>query len=193
MKFATQYNAGTRDTNFATMNELPTMTQQSDHDATNINIIVAKYMKGAPLPQVTEPGKFGDFTGISSFTDAMEMITKANEAFHEVPAHIRAKFNNNPSTFMEYIHDAKNIPELVKMGLATYTEIPDTSNGSPTTGEDNANTNTDGHRAHKSGPGKPGSQGLPEGSSHDGLRTSQPGGDQARGPGDGQRGDPGAR
>lgn len=194
MKFATPYNAGKRETNFATMNKEPTMTQQSDRDTTNINVIVARYMKsGQPLPQVTEPGKFGDFTGISSFTDAMEMITKAKESFHEIPAQIRAKFNNDPAQFLTFIHDEKNIPELVKMGLATQRPIDETLPGSTTTGENNENASADRHRTDQSRQSKPSSQGLPEGIGHDSLRTGQPGGDPARGSGDGQRGDARAR
>lgn len=191
MNFATQYNARNRAYDFATYNTDPTMTQQSDKDLTNINVIIAKYMKGQPLPQVTEPAKFGDFTGISSFTEAMEMITKAKESFAEVPAKIRQRFNNDPQRFMDFIHDPANTEELVKMGLAKEPPITDTPPTALTPqGDQNGSiTTTAGHRTEQSGPSQQGSPRLPEGSSHNGLRTGRPGSDQARGPGDGQRGD----
>lgn len=118
MKFATAY-MGHPKRQWATLNTEESMTNQSDANETNINLIVAKYLKTGMIPQVSKlQPLYGDFTQIGSYTDALETIRAAQDAFMEVPAKIREQFGNDPARFIEYVHDPKNIDQLRAWGLA---------------------------------------------------------------------------
>lgn len=125
MKFATVYSADDkRSEKFATVNNEDSMTQQSDKDEANINILMERYAQTGQIPQMLEPGKFGDFSEVVDFRGAQEAIRAANEAFAEVPAKIRKQFDNDPAQFYEFVNDPNNLDELRKMGLAA--PLPET-------------------------------------------------------------------
>lgn len=123
-RFATQYNHG-RDISalFATVNNEPTMTQQSDKDDCDINIIMKKYGHGA-FPQVTAQPMYGDFSQGLDYTEARQAILRADEAFHEIPAEIRQHFDNDAAKFIDFTQDPKNLPKLREWGLAKREETP---------------------------------------------------------------------
>lgn len=115
----------TRSQRFATNNTLPSLTQQSDADETDINIIVKKYVKGAGLPNVTQQPIYGDFTGDGyTYREMVEKIQAADAAFQEIPADIRGRFENDPNRWMQFVNDPKNIDELRRMGLAEPEKTP---------------------------------------------------------------------
>lgn len=120
-KFATLYNklSQEREELFKTNNKEESMTQQSDKDSTDINIIMARFEKTGQLPQVNVQGIHGDFTGITDFHDAQQRILAAKEAFEEIPATIRDRFNNDPVEFVKFAENPDNIDALREMGLAT--------------------------------------------------------------------------
>lgn len=119
MKFANAYTpkAERADPRWVTVNEEPTMTQQSDANETDINVIMAKYQQTGQLPRVLTEPLFGDFTDAPDYRTAVETINAANAAFMEIPAKIRAQFGNDPAEFMKFAGDPKNKEELQKLGL----------------------------------------------------------------------------
>lgn len=108
---------------FAQINTEPSQTQQSDKDEADINVIVAKYGIGA-FPQVTEAPRYGDFSQVTDYRTAVEMIRDANDKFLEVPAEIRAQFGNDPQAFIEYAQDPANLDQMRKWKLAPPAEQP---------------------------------------------------------------------
>lgn len=125
-KFLTPYTYGKEISALAaTINNEPSLTQQSDLAESDINILMARYNSGGQLPQVIEPGQYGDFTEITDYRDAQNAILAANEAFAEVPAKIREKFENDPAKFFEFVNNPENLPELRKLGLANPEEPPE--------------------------------------------------------------------
>lgn len=94
-------------------------TIHSQAQETNINEIVRKFHLTGELPQNVRLPTYGDFTGINSFHEAANAIAQANEQFDMLPAHIRARFHNDPGEFVEFCSNEDNAPELVKMGLAS--------------------------------------------------------------------------
>ena len=43
----------------------------------------------------------------------------------QLPAKARARFQNDPQQFMEFMNDEENIAEAIKLGLATKREEPE--------------------------------------------------------------------
>lgn len=121
MKFETQYTATGRERShkFATVNNDDSMTQQSDANETDLNIIFGKFVKTGQLPQVTMDPRYGDFSGATDYRTALDKINELKDAFNDVPANIRARFHNDPGEFLEFTQNPDNIDEMVKLGLAT--------------------------------------------------------------------------
>lgn len=113
-----------RSKTFSTANTEESMTQKGDAAEADINVIMKRYQPGAPLPQVTQQPIYGDFTEIGDYRSMVEKINAANEAFNQVPAHIRRRFGNDPQEFMNFVHNKDNLDELRKLGLANPEPTP---------------------------------------------------------------------
>lgn len=117
LPFATVYNHNrARSKDFATVNTMESMTQQSDAHDTDINVIVKKFTGGTLPVQLGQP-LYGDFTEVDDYRGMVEKINAADAAFKEIPAEIRARFMNDPAKFIEFLQDENNIDEARKMGL----------------------------------------------------------------------------
>lgn len=146
-KFTTPYTPTPDRYRPATLNDEEDMTQQSDKDDCDINVIMQRYATTGQLPQVQAKWLSGDFSDITDFRDAQDRIIGAREAFNELPALVREKFNNDPGEFIEFASNPENIDQMREMGLATPKENPQTSNTPAPTppqtqGTTNGNTST---------------------------------------------------
>lgn len=95
-------------------------TKQQFKADTDVNNILKKYMKTGLLPDASRlPAKFGDFSSAPSYLDAMNLINEAHEQFASLNSSLRGRFQNDPSQFLEFCNDPKNLPEMLKLGLAT--------------------------------------------------------------------------
>lgn len=162
MKFKTAYHLGD-DEILATFNTDESLTQQSDRAESDINLIVKKYGITGQIPQITglQP-LYGDFSGISDYRSMLDRVQAANDAFMQIPAHIRAEFDNDPQRFVEFARDEKNIDKLREWKLANPKEI---DNGERPNRQPDAGS---GRQPH--GPGDPGGTRLPERPGNDQLR-----------------------
>jgi len=127
MKFTTPYTHNReRSEFFATINNEESMTQQSDKDDADINIIMSRFQKSGQLPQVKLEPLYADFTDTPDYRTAVEMIQQADEAFSMIPARIRAQFDNNPQEFIAYaLNPAKeNREQMAKWGLTQPEQPP---------------------------------------------------------------------
>lgn len=190
-RFATQYNvlqpvhAERWGAQFAYTQNQETLTQQSDRKNCDINLIVARFTKTGQLPKVQQEPLYADFSTVTDYRSALDMINHANEAFQEVPAQVREKFNNDPAEFLTFLERATE-HDLEEIGLGNAPKLKDTPNTAPTRPQepDNAterqttNTTRRGDDPHR--PSEPSSQGLPEGSSNTGVRTKPAEGSSAR-------------
>lgn len=77
------------------------LTRQDQAHACNINNIYKKTQQGQLSLVSTKAPVFGDFTDVGSYDVVLETINKANEQFMSLPSDVRAKFNNDPSTYYE--------------------------------------------------------------------------------------------
>ncbi|QXP08210.1 MAG: internal scaffolding protein [Arizlama microvirus] len=108
----------------ATINEEPTLTQQSDAQEANINVIMERYQTSGQLPKMLQEGIYGDFSNVTDYRTAVETIRAAEDAFYEIPAQIRQKFDNNPDNFIKFATDPSNKQALQEMGLANADKKP---------------------------------------------------------------------
>ncbi len=99
-----------------------TRTKQSFVAECDVNNIMRQYEKTGVIDHFnTYHGDYGDFVDVDTYHASLNGIIAAQEAFGTIPAKIRARFNNDPATFLEYAQNPENMGELVKMGLARTT------------------------------------------------------------------------
>ena len=96
----------------------PSQTKQSFKDECDINNILGKYRKTGVIEHLNKHGAEYGFASGDTFQDAMNIVSRANSMFEELPAHIRSKFNNEPAAFLDFVQDEGNIEEMRELGLA---------------------------------------------------------------------------
>lgn len=95
------------------------LTKQSFKDDSDINNITKRYERTGALPDmIKENPKYGDFSSVPTFQEALEIVSLAEEQFNALDAHIRIRFQNDPAQFLAFATDKRNMSEMVKMGLA---------------------------------------------------------------------------
>lgn len=106
-------------------------TKQSFKAECDINNIMARYQRTGVLDFVNKhAGSYGDCTGLE-FSQAQEVIVKAKEMFADMPAKLRARFDNEPAKFLAFMDDPENMPEAVRLGLAKPREVEATPPAKP--------------------------------------------------------------
>lgn len=92
-------------------------TKQSFKDECDVNNIMARYIRTGVLEfrQRHEP-RYGDCTG-ADFQFYMNEIAKANSMFADMPAQLRARFENDPAKFLDFVQNPKNLDEARELGL----------------------------------------------------------------------------
>jgi len=98
-----------------------TKTIQGAPDA-DINELLARFgiNDGSILPAtlgVFDPRYYGDFSEIPDLRTALDNTRLAEQRFMELPADLRAEFNNDPYALYTWVTDPQNGEEAVKMGL----------------------------------------------------------------------------
>lgn len=91
--------------------------KQSFAEEVDINTIVRRFGLTGQLPENIRTPEYGDFTGITDFHSAMNAVSKAREAFEELPANIRSKFQNDPGKYVDFCINPDNREELKQLGL----------------------------------------------------------------------------
>lgn len=124
-KFATHYE--NRISSVIDCSVEPSRTLQSDAEAADINNILKRYEKTGLLPDmILENPRYGDFSDVPSYQEALEIVTRSHEQFAALDAHIRQRFSNDPALFLEFAQNPANMKEMVKLGLATE-KAPETT------------------------------------------------------------------
>ena len=102
--------------------EEDTLTQQQFKDECDINNIMERFGLTGELPSNPLPPQYGDFSGVLDYHSAMNAILAAQDAFNELPAQLRARFDNDPNNLIEFLQDANNLDEAAKLGLVDLKE-----------------------------------------------------------------------
>lgn len=97
-------------------------TKQAFKAETDINTIIASYLRTGVLDfaKKHEP-RYGDVIG-ADFQSAMNIIASAKSMFEDLPAQLRARFENDPAKFLDFVQDERNTAELEELGLSVPTE-----------------------------------------------------------------------
>lgn len=96
----------------------PGRTEQAHENDTNINKIMAKYVKTGEFPHTARgPGQYGDFASHADFHAAQNQILDARAQFMSIPAEIRREFDNDPGAFLDFINNPDNDEQAREMGL----------------------------------------------------------------------------
>ncbi len=98
------------------------LTKQSMRDECNINLIVARYVRTGCVDHLATYGSSYGFATSVSFHEAMNVITKADQMFLDLPAEVRRRFNGEPGEFLDFVQNPENQEEMIKMGLANRRE-----------------------------------------------------------------------
>jgi phage internal scaffolding protein len=97
----------------------PTRTKQEFADEADINSIVRRFGLGGQLPTGVFVPTYGDFEGVFDMHSAVQLVAAAEQGFMAMPADVRARFDNNPSLFVDFVSDESNRAEAVKLGIVT--------------------------------------------------------------------------
>jgi len=93
------------------------LTQQEFKDESDINNIMARYMKTGQVDYVNKhQPQYADVDAID-FQEAMETVAQGKSLFAALPSAVRERFHNSPAEFLEFVNDEKNAIEAAKMGL----------------------------------------------------------------------------
>lgn len=101
----------------STINDEPTMTQQHFKDECDINSIVERFGLTGELPSDIKAPVYGDFTGVTDFRSALHQVMAAEDAFMQMPAKVRSRFDNDPALFVDFCSDPRNREEAESLGL----------------------------------------------------------------------------
>lgn len=93
------------------------MTRQSEAGSCDINAIMRGYEKTGVLPVEAREAVFADVSTLGSFREVLDVIQAATEGFMELPARVRARFDNDPVAFVDFCGRPENRAELVELGL----------------------------------------------------------------------------
>lgn len=95
------------------------LTKQSHRDECDINKITRSYERTGNLPQLISANpRYGDFSNVPDYLEAMNTVLHAEAQFRALDAHIRARFENDPAQFLEFATNADNLEEMRRLGLA---------------------------------------------------------------------------
>lgn len=94
----------------------PSLTEQSFKFECDINNI-ASGKAFSSLPANFNKPLFDDFTNLGKYQESLNIITKAQSMFEELPSAIRSKFENNPQKLVDFVSKPENYDEGLKLGL----------------------------------------------------------------------------
>lgn len=123
----TPYNYDTNHVSDATGTDTGTdsKTQQQFKDEVDINTIVERFGVTGEMPPPINFPDVQEFEETFDFQTSMNVIRQAQESFMTLPAKARARFDNNPQKFMEFMNEEDNAAEAIKLGLAIKREKPE--------------------------------------------------------------------
>lgn len=99
------------------VDRLPSKTDQSELESTDVNRIVARFVKTGVLPAGRTDGVYLDVSQVVDYQDAVAQVNMAESFFMSLPAEVRARFQNDPAEFLDFASDPANRKEMQGWGL----------------------------------------------------------------------------
>lgn len=104
-----------RSVKFVSLDE--SRAKQAFKDECDINTLVERFGLGYEMPRGLRIPRYGDFSEVTDYHSAANALAAARESFDALPAHVRARFQNDPGAFVDFCSDDANEAEMLKMGL----------------------------------------------------------------------------
>lgn len=101
----------------------PSLAQQNFKDESDINYIVRQFGLTGELPGQTLSPQYGDFTGVLDYHSAVNAVLAAQDEFMDLPAQMRARFDNDPARLIDFLQNEENREEAIKLGLVAESTI----------------------------------------------------------------------
>jgi phage internal scaffolding protein len=121
IKFKTAYGDRSR-VSFETVGE--SLTQQHFAHEADVRNIIKQYDKTGLIANVNRGvAKYGDYSEINEYREALDLVNSAQESFGELPSKIREMFGNDAGKFFEFATNPDNADEMVKLGLKEAPEV----------------------------------------------------------------------
>lgn len=114
--YAYDADSVSRETGLA-IDDAESVVQQQFAEECDINTIVKRFGITGELPNGVAMPLSGDFSGVTDFQTAMQLIRQAQESFYELPAEVRARFANNPADVIAFLDNPANRDEAIRLGL----------------------------------------------------------------------------
>lgn len=95
----------------------PSLAQQQFREDSDINTIVKRFNLSGELPSGVSAPQYGDFTAVTDYHTALNAVIAADNAFMAMPAHVRAKFDNDAGAFVDFVSNPDNRKEAEELGL----------------------------------------------------------------------------
>lgn len=95
----------------------PSLAQQQFREESDINTIVKRFNLTGELPSGVSVPQYGDFLEVTDYHTAINLVKEADAAFLALPAHVRARFNNDAGAFVDFVSDDANRAEMETLGL----------------------------------------------------------------------------
>lgn len=99
------------------------MTKQSDRERTNIKKIFERWAHTGTVEQTTAQAVYGDFSNVSDYQHAINMVMAADEDFSRLPSSVRKHVDNDPTKFLAMVLDPARVREVEELGL-TEKQLP---------------------------------------------------------------------
>lgn len=93
------------------------LAKQAFAEECDINTIVRRFGLTGELPQGLRAPVYADFDDVVDYRTALHSVMAAEAAFMELPADVRARFQNDPQQFVAFCSDERNRAEAEKLGL----------------------------------------------------------------------------
>ncbi len=116
--FRSAYNLGNEDYSQSFTDGL---TEQHHTDTCDINKILAQFMETGIMPNTNANPQYGDVSDVD-FTQMQNQLATAKTLFEELPEQVKAHFNNEMHSFLNFAENPDNLPQMEEWGLAVKNE-----------------------------------------------------------------------
>lgn len=102
-------------------------TKQSFVAECDINNILKQYKLTGQIRHISAKAAMGAYQDLPEpldFQQALNTVLEAQKSFSTLPSHIRARFDNDPASFLGFMSDPANAEEIIKLGLTDPIRSP---------------------------------------------------------------------
>lgn len=99
-----------------------TPAQQQFKEDCDVNTIMNRFHKTGLVDHVSQYQPNYGFASAQTYHESMNVITKAQSMFNDLPSKVRNEFSNDPQAFLEFVQDPKNYEKAKELGIALSVE-----------------------------------------------------------------------